>query len=273
MSDVLEQELRAAMHDRAARLDAGASARLRAVDYRPRTRRLPVRPAAGVLGLSGVAAATAGVIVALGSSAAPAFAGWTAQPTTPRPGQLAAAGRGCSGTGTPVLTDTRGPYTASIYADGATCVQGNGESISGSGGGQTAPPQGTIQLNGMGQSDSSGHALTMVEGRIGAGVTAVTVSRSDGSSVQATVGNGFYLAWWPGSVRAANAAVTTSTGTSTQAFPTAPDGSAAPPCPTGGQCSSGYGFNSGAAHGARTTSMSSGRSTATGASGAGVSRP
>src|SRR5579864_4853924 len=251
MSDRLEQDLRGALADRAALMTPDASARLRAFDFRPRTRSFPSRPALGALGLSAAAAATAAAIL-LGSSAAPAFAGWTADPTAPQPGQLAVAGQGCGTTaGTPLLTDTRGPYTASIYSDGSTCVEGNGITISSSrnGGGTASVPAGAIQLNGAGESDSEGHALTMVDGPTGPGVTGVRIMRSDGTSVQATVANGWYLAWWPGTERAVTAQVSTSTSTSTQTFPTAP-GQASPPCPAGSHCASGYGFGSAPGHGA-----------------------
>jgi hypothetical protein len=258
MSDLLEDDLREAFADRAARITPEASARLRAVDYHPRSGRLSsrrARSAVGALGLSG-AAAVAGAIVLLGSNAAPAFAGWTSSPTTPRPGQIAAAQQCATGSGTPVLTDTRGPYTASIYADGATCLQGNGIEISDGGGGNATAdtPAGTIELNGAGESDSDGHALTMVDGRIGSGVTGVTITRSDGSSVQATVKNGWYLAWWPGSEHAVTAHVASASGTGSQSFPSGPQ-QPAPACPTGSQCSSGYGFGTGSAHRAGQSSV------------------
>jgi len=249
MSDLLEHDLREALAERAALIPREASARLRAADYRPRSSRLPSRPALGGLGLSGAAAA-AGVAILLASSAAPAFAGWTASPTAPRAGQLAASEQQCgTGAGTPALSDTRGPYTASIYPDGSTCLSGNGITInsSSSGGGNASVPAGRIELNGAGESDSDGHALTMVDGPIGAGVTGVTISRSDGSSVQATVRNGWYLAWWPGTRRAVTAQVATANGTSTQSFPTAPD-HPTQPCPAGAHCASGYGFGSAPAH-------------------------
>jgi hypothetical protein len=260
MSDLLEDDLREALADRAARMTPEASARLRAVDYHPRSRWLGSRRGRrtlGALGLSGAAAAV-GAAILLGSSAAPAFAGWTASPTAPLPGQLAAALQHCGpGAGTPVLTDTRGPYTASIYADGSTCLEGDGITISSGGGGGSASgiPAGTVQLNGLGEADSEGQALTMVDGRIGDGVTGVTIARSDGSSVQATVGNGWYLAWWPGTERAVTAQVASASGTSTQSFPAGPQGST-PPCPTGGHCSSGYGFGSGSGHGSERSSVS-----------------
>jgi hypothetical protein len=261
MSDLLEQDLREALADRAADINPEASARLRAVDYRPRSRRLPSRPALGALGLGGVAAA-AGAAILLGSSAAPAFAGWTATPTTPQPGQLAAAQQQCAGAGTPILSDTRGPYTASIYANGSTCVSGDGITINSSGGGGANAnlPGGTIALNGAGESDSGGQALTMVDGPIGAGVTGVTITRSDGSSVQATVKNGWYLAWWPGSQRAVTAQVATAGNTRTQDFPAGPGGPARA-CPAGARCASGYGFSSGRHGGRSSTRISNGSST------------
>ena len=252
MSDLLEHDLREALTDQASLVTPEASARLRATNYHPRSRSLPSRPVLGAMGLSGAAAA-AGAVILLGSSAAPAFAGWTASPTAPLPGQLAAAEQHCGpGAGTPVLSDARGPYTASIYANGSTCVAGNGITISSSngGGGNSRIPAGTIELNGAGQSDSDGHALTMVDGPIGAGVTGVTITRSDGTAVRATVKNGWYLAWWPGTERAVSAKVASTSGTSTRLFPTGP-ARRSPTCPAGAQCSSGYGFASAPGHGAR----------------------
>jgi hypothetical protein len=251
MNDLLEHDLREALADRAERTPPEAVARLRAVDYHPRSRRFPSRPVIGAFGLSGAAAAAA-VAIVLGSSAAPAFAGWSARPTAPAPGQLATADQQCgTGDGTPVLTDTRGPYTASIYANGSTCVQGNGITInsSRSGGGPSTVPAGAIELGGAGEADSDGNSLTMVDGPIGSGVTGVSIARSDGSTVQATVQNGWYLAWWPGSEHAVTAAVATANGTSTQSFPSAPNASGSPPCPAGSHCQSGYGFGSGGAKG------------------------
>ncbi len=263
MSDLLEQDLRGALADRAALITPEAGARLRAVEYRPRSRWLPSRPALGGLGLTAAAAAAASAVL-LGSSAAPAFAGWTASPTAPLPGQLVAAGQDCrTSAGTPVLTDTRGPYIASVYAGGSTCVEGNGITISSSraGGGTSSVPAGTIELNGTGQSDSDGHALTMVDGPIGAGVTGVTITRSDGSSVQATVKNGWYLAWWPGAEHAMTARVASANRTTTQSFPTRAPDQPSRSCPAGAHCASGYGFESAPGHGAeRSTARTAGTS-------------
>ncbi|HEX4484213.1 MAG TPA: hypothetical protein VH081_10540 [Solirubrobacteraceae bacterium] len=249
MPDQLEQNLRDALSHRAAQLDPGSIARLRAVDYHPRRHRIGKLPAIGALTAAGTAAAVA-ALVTVGSSAAPAFAGWNATPTAPAPGQLAQAAQSCGqDLGNPVLTDSRGPYTAAIYADSTTgdvCLSGNGVSMSSSSSSQapTSVAAGQIQSNGGGTRDSAGNALTLVDGRTGAGVTAVTIDRSDGSSVQATVSNGWYLAWWPGTVAATNAEVATASGTSTVAFPSAPTLSA-PACPSGGHCATGYSFGSG----------------------------
>jgi hypothetical protein len=125
---------------------------------------------------------------------------------------------------------------------------------------------GQIELDGGGTRDSAGNALTLVDGRTGAGVTAVTIHRSDGSSVQATVTNGWYLAWWPGTVAATDAQITTASGSSTVPFPSTP-ALTAPDCPSGARCASGYSFGSAggsvsrggtAAGGSATTSIRNG---------------
>jgi hypothetical protein len=248
MPDQLEQSLREALSRRAAQLDPDSIVRLRAIDYHPRRHRVRRLPAFGALAATGTAAAVA-ALVALGSSAAPAFAGWQSTPTTPARGQLAQAAQTCGrDLGSPVLTDSRGPYTASIYANPTTsdvCLNGNGISMSGvdtSAAPVTVGP-GQIQLAGRGMRDSAGDALTLVDGRIGAGVTAVTIERSDGSSVQATVANGWYLAWWPGTATAKNAEITTASGTSTVAFPST--STPALNCPSGARCAGGYAFGGG----------------------------
>jgi hypothetical protein len=261
MTDQLEQSLREALSQRAAQLDPDSIARLSAIDYRPRRRRFGVVSAVSALGVGGAAAAVTAVF-ALSSGAAPAFAGWQATPTSPAPGQLAHAAQACGqDLGNPVLTDSRGPYTVSIYADSTTrdvCLSGNGVSMSSSS--TSAAPvsvaAGQIELDGGGTRDSAGNALTLVDGRSGAGVTGVTIERSDGSSVQATVTDGWYLAWWPGTVAATNAEVTTASGTSTVAFPSTP-ALPAPRCPSGAHCAAGYSFGGGGSGSGSSRSTSS----------------
>jgi hypothetical protein len=245
MTDQLEQNLRDAFSDRDAQLDPNSIARLRAADYHPRRHRMRRLPAFGALGATGLAA-TAGVIVALGSSAAPAFAGWQATPRTTEGSQPAQAPpQGCgAGLGAPVLTDSRGPYSASIYAQSTTsavCLAGNGISMSSSSSASSIPTiaSGQVEFAGGGMRDTAGSALTLADGRTGARVTGVAIELSDGSSVQATVGNGWYLAWWPGDVSATQVQITTASGTTTTPYPSRP----APTCPTDANCSMGYGFS------------------------------
>jgi hypothetical protein len=249
-----EQSLCEALSQRAAQLDPHSIARLSAIDYRPRRHRFGAVPAVSAVSAGGAAAALIAGF-ALSSGAAPAFAGWQATPTNPGPGQLAQAAQACGrDLGSPVLTDSRGPYTASIYAGSTTsdvCLKGDRVSMSSSS--TSAVPvsvgAGQLELDGGGTRDAAGDALTLVDGRTGAGVTAVTIKRSDGSSVRATVANGWYLAWWPGTVTATNAEITTASGTSTAAFPSTP-ALPAPRCPSGAHCAAGYSFGSGGGHGA-----------------------
>jgi hypothetical protein len=256
MPDQLQESLREAL---SAQLDPDSIARLRAIDYHPRRHKIRTLPAIGALSATGLAAALA-TIVALGSSAAPAFAGWQSTPTTPAAGPLNPPVQACGqDLGSPVLTDSRGPYTASIYANSTTtdvCLNGDGVSMSSHS--TTATPTavaaGQIQFRGGGMRDSAGNALTLIDGHAGAGVTAVTIDLSNASSVQATVTNGWYLAWWPGAVTATNAEVTTASGTNTVTVPSTPAQSA-PACPSGARCASGYSYGGGG--GAASTGQSS----------------
>lgn len=268
MTDQLEQNLREAFSDRDAQLDPESISRLRAIDYRPRHRRVRRLPALGVLGVGGLAA-SAGVLVAL-SGAAPAFAGWHAKPTaTAAASQLSQAQQDCGqGLGSPVLTDSRGPYTAAIYSQSTTssvCLAGDGISMASRSTSSSVPTIASdgVQFGGGGMRDTAGDALTLSDGRVGSGVTGVTIDLSDGTSVQATVSNGWYLAWWPGDVSATQALIATASGTNTVTYPAAP----APSCPSSGNCS--YGF-SGTAK-SQAANQSSGSSMT--ASGGNVTKP
>ena len=229
----------------------------------PQRRRVSRRLAlSGVGALAAVGAATVAVLVAFaGAGASNAFAGWTATPTTPASGQttsalvqctsrLASSGGGQSGVPAggwqPVLTDTRGPFTAMILQSAgatATCLTGpsfttteanaaqdgasqhvlsNGSARAG------APP--AVSIMGLGGSSSGpidqasqsqlttsgGQPYTFVQGQVGVDVTGVTLSLSDGSNVQATVADGSFVAWWPGRADTTSAHVTSSSGVRTQ---------------------------------------------------------
>jgi hypothetical protein len=223
--------VRNAFQERAWRHDATAAARLLAIDYQPREHRLPVVPLLSAAGLTGAAAVLAAALT-LGSSAAPAFAGWTPTPTVPAPRQIASALRRCSSelrvlaSGAPELVETRGPYTAAVYArpgGAGACVQGASVSFSG-----TASNLGTTQV-GAAQiqtffvigTDSSGRSFTVLDGRLGADVKAVRIARNNGTTVTATLSHGWYLAWWPDSAHATHALITTSSGIQTASLPPA----------------------------------------------------
>jgi hypothetical protein len=268
MSKGIEAELRAALAERAHDVPAHVEERLRGIDYRPRSRALDPRMA---LATGAGLAATGGAVVAivgLGAGTSPAFAGWTATPTPPAAEQTASARERCTSqlagargapssipvTGwQPVLTDTRGPFTAMILRSAgarATCFNGpsfttiaanNTQSGGGasehvvggssSGGGAAAgAAQSSTSVMGLGGNragpigpatqlhlaTSSGQPYTFVQGQVVPGVTGVTLVRSDHSNVQATVADGSFVAWWPGSAGATSAQIASSAGVATQ---------------------------------------------------------
>jgi len=163
-----------------------------------------------------VSAAVVGAVVVVlvvgtsGGGPASAFAGWSASPTTPGDGQLQAAESACQqrnpdlASVTPTVTDTRGPDSLLVYAESGTtttCVTGQvqlgtvalthatGDSLAASG---SITPQ-SIGL----EFAADGQAFREMTGQLAADVTAVTVVLEGGSSVVATVANGWFAAWWP----------------------------------------------------------------------------
>ncbi len=141
MKMALEEELGATFSARAASLPPDALRRVRSTDYHPRQHRRSVPVG---LGASAVGAATVGTVLAVLGSAAPAYAGWSAAPTSteastaPSPAtdtsclsRLASmqppAGGTSPGTWQPVLTDVRGPFTVALFqagSDDAACFTG-----------------------------------------------------------------------------------------------------------------------------------------------------
>jgi hypothetical protein len=244
MNDQLQSDLRSALRERASLVPDASVMRLTGIDYHPRRSRLRPPVAFGATATAGAAAGVAVLVMSLGTGATSAFAGWTAKPTAPAPGQLHAAAAACQASQSPVaglpleLADTRGPYTFSIYADAensATCIKGP-SFISASGSGSSAPitvPDGQIDLSSSHQTDRSGQAFSFADGRTGAGVSGVTLVLADGTTVQATVANGWYLAWWPSGQAAKSAQITTSAGTTTEPFNSPGAGGPAPAGPAG----------------------------------------
>jgi hypothetical protein len=247
MTEQLESELRAALRERAAQVPAASIAHLSHLDYHPRTRRVKPPLAIGALASAAGAAGAVAVVVSLTAGASSAFAGWTAKPTPPAPGQLSAARASCKASQSPIaglplkLTDTRGPYTFSVYADStssAACINGPSfNAVTGSVASSAVDvPADQVLLSTSHQTDRSGDGFSFADGRTGPGVSGVTLTLDDGTNVQATVGGGWFVAWWPGGHRIKSAELTTPTGSVTQTFnlsPEIPCGSA-PGCASSG---------------------------------------
>jgi hypothetical protein len=181
-------------------------------------------------------AVTTALVVLVGAGTPSAFAAWTASPTTPAPGQVAAAEAACSARptnpppGAPALptdvtlADTRGPFTLLLFGtntgtQGALmCMSGpDGTQFSIAGGTQPAlPGSGQITLDRLQAASANGQPYTVAEGSAGSGVSAATLALNDGSHVVTTIGNGLFLAWWPGSATVTSATLTTASGATTQ---------------------------------------------------------
>ena len=89
-------------------------------------------------------------------------------------------------------------------------------------------PSGHILLSSSRATDRAGETYSLAEGRTGAGISGVTLTLDDGTNVQATVGNGWFIAWWPSSHLLKSAQLTTPNGVTTQTFDTSQ-----PPIPGG----------------------------------------
>ncbi len=247
MNEQLESDLREALRARADQVPATAALRLNRLDYRPRTRRLRPPVAIGAMLSAAGAAGILAFVVSLGAGASSAFAGWSPKPTKAAPGQLAAASAACrhsqsSDAGLPLaLADTRGPFTFSVYANSEStisCIQGP-SFVALSRSQSSSPvnvPADQVQLASMHRSDRHGQAFGFAYGRAGTDVSAVTLVLDDGTKVQATVANGWFVAWWPGSHELDSAELTTPAGASTQKFdlPARPGG-----CNTNKDCPNG----------------------------------
>lgn len=225
----------------------------------PRTRGRVVRAVAAGIGVAGAIAVVAIVVTGFGPGTQSAFAGWSATPTAPSPGQVAAANRICiadanqlsydrqhmilrtgthptttlpspfgtsEGSWTPVVDDTRGPYTlvvmtiaSTIGTQEAACLTGPGRlaehptMTTASGTAMPQPLPDAIGTTGWGRGGTG--ADTVLLGTVGKDVTAVTLTLDNGTTVGATVKNGIYAAWWPGTANPASAVASTATGSTT----------------------------------------------------------
>jgi hypothetical protein len=238
MTDPVRQQLRDALTERA---DAfpyeRAMARLSGVDYAPRYgHRLSAR-VVGALSASGTAviAAVIAVILTVGGTPNPAFAGWTPAPKVLTSSQLSTVAHSvlahwaskCSGPGgSIVLADVRGRYTFALWVTNATapvslatiCLNGVPDGSGATGSSSIAADRVRGGLTEYGTiSNQAGvvspYEFTMV-GRVGIDVRSVSVLLSTGTKVKATVANGWYLVWWPAKDGYSKKLIVTATGPS-----------------------------------------------------------
>lgn len=243
MNDVPESDLRAAFTARFETVAPERELRLRTFDYRSHTTRR--RSLWAAMGTGGTAL-TGGVVAAILmlSSGASVAEGWTAVPSTPSSAAMAAATAACnwahdaSGppvlTGTPVLAEERGSYTAALYVDGQAayiCISSGQHTATSLAMDRTSlffdaapgPDQlgdpagfggGAPRFPGSATSGAPGSERN-ASGLAGSDVSAVAFDFADGSTVEATVQNGWYFAWWPGDNWPTSVQVTTSSATLT----------------------------------------------------------
>jgi hypothetical protein len=150
-----------------------------------------------------------------------------------------------SGGWRPVLTDTRGPFTAMILQSAsttATCLTGpslttieanvadGGENHQVVGAGSVTASRPMISLMGLNGSGSGpisqasqaklttsgGQPYTFVQGQVEPGVTGAKLVLSNGSEVQATIADASLVAWWPGNADATSARLARGSGVTVQ---------------------------------------------------------
>lgn len=218
-----------------------------------------------LVALAGTAAVATGLatgVLTMGAGTPYAFAGWSAEPSAPTPGQVQSAQSVCqshlggpvsdqpankqasagqpsnkslpSGPFTAVLSDVRGPFTTTIFSDGspgsALCLAApDATSLRWVVGDAVAPGASAITPDQVSLLARNGQTYTLIEGRIGSAVTDVILQLADGSTVTATSGHGHFIAWWPGAEGIDSATLTTGVGTVTQSLnlpgPATPSGS------------------------------------------------
>lgn len=219
-------------HDAVARAHAHVMAAVGAVpppQAGPTTTRPPNprRRVALRLGLAAAlaAASVAGVTLwphAQVGGVSSAYAAWRTVPQPVEPGDLAAQGRACLDavrrTGgdpqalradelAPALAERRGPWTMTLLVAGergshleaaVTCLGNTDPSLPVEWGGYAGPAAGVPARDEIAWIGAGGHGHWFdVSGYVGDDVTHVAVTLSDGTVVEASVADGYFLAWWP----------------------------------------------------------------------------
>ena len=208
-------------------------------------RRWTLTAAAATVVAAAVTAVVALITGVAGPAAAPAIAGWTAEPTGVPVGQQTAVRASCLAamptSGTPkaaasgpwrlVLAEQRGPTRFSILVSGThrvACLDlaGVGVSITNwatVGTGEPAANAATVDR--ISRAQRAGTGFTFVEGTVGASVTSLRLRLPDGQLVTASIAAPgattprAFAAWWPNGQQPTSLLVTTAQGSTTQAAP------------------------------------------------------
>ncbi len=161
-----------------------------------------------------VGAAAAGALAVTAGLALPwighddAYASWTPVPSVLTGPALSSAETACGNDPTlttTVLAEQRGAFTFTLRTDTDQVMDCLVDEDS-TGGSSTsdleslrapADQQALVATYFTTWNPDNGHA-TAIYGPAGSAVTAVTITRSNGYEIQATVSNGWWAAWWPG---------------------------------------------------------------------------
>jgi hypothetical protein len=252
-ADTFEDRLLDALLDRFDNLASRRPAPIAPVQRRTGMRRYAV-PLAGLaigataasLTLVEIGGPTAPNHVGPGSKAQPAtsayaLAAWTSRPTPADPAQISAAEAHCSPSGNragaaqtspdkqaptltggpwrPVIVDTRGDLTLTLYSGDGTatlaCLASPSFVWLNPIATSSEPPvkESTASLDEVTTRGAAGDVYTIAVGRTGPAVAGVGLQREDGSVVTASVSDGRFIAWWPESEGVKALSVTTNTGT------------------------------------------------------------
>lgn len=194
---------------------------------KPRRTSGPIlRPGRLALGLAAAAVAATATITLWpdgpGGGGA-AFASWTAAPTAVAGAELDEIAAACEKAfadfdhlatgeiGHPFLAERRGDYVAVLFRQAnpdmsSSCVaeapiggaiDAVAIGMTGGSGPMPVPPAGRISDAAISQFQMSGDIASFAGGAVGEGVVGVTI-HSDGHTVEATIKDGQYAAWWPG---------------------------------------------------------------------------
>jgi len=153
------------------------------------------------------------------------MAAWSDRPLAPDPNLTALAlGSGSSCTADPnggpfrvLLQDRRTPQTAAFLiaspkSFGSCFVTGGGGSSGGSGP-VLGAMAGRLTIDDISFGSAGNGQVRQLGGRVAPGASRVVIELEDGRSVLASLGNGFWLAWWPDTTLGRRVVANDATGT------------------------------------------------------------